>query len=111
MPYFQTLGALVNSIILVLIALDRYVAIKRLHKSPWEPSKPFCVGCCLAVWILAAAVSSPIVKVYDYYNVIVIPDDTLKTKAVDGQSFEYYIGSMCGRCQVILRLVNFVVVF
>jgi hypothetical protein len=107
MPFLQTLAVLVNSIILVFIALDRYIAIKRLHRSPWEPTKSFCVACCLAVWSLAAAVSSPMVKMYEYYKVFVISDDFIKKNSIESTNIEYYEGFMCGKSQVSLSQENY----
>lgn len=99
MPFAQTMAVLVNSIILVLIALDRVIAIRRINKGPWEPSKQFCVACCMAVWSLAAAVSSPMLKMYTFYKVYVIPDDYLHRVEIEGPSMEFHKGSMCGRSE------------
>jgi hypothetical protein len=97
MPFAQTLAVLVNSIILVFIALDRYIAIQRINKSPWEPTKSFCVACCMAIWSLAAAVSSPMVKMYKYFKVFVIPDSYLTN---DEPNFDFVQGFICGRSEV-----------
>lgn len=67
------MAVLVNSILLVCIALDRYMAVVRIVKGSWEPSKLFCVTCCAIIWGFSAAVSSPLLSIYDYFRVYVVP--------------------------------------
>lgn len=53
-PFATTLAILVNSFILVGIAMDRFVAVVPIIKGAWEPSKIFCMTFAVAVWGLAA---------------------------------------------------------
>lgn len=98
MPFSQTLAVLVNSILLILIALDRYMAIKRVNKGPWKPTKVFCVTCCLLIWGFAAAAASPLLRMYNYNKVYVVPDYN------NNDSSSYYTGFMCGRSEVCFEI-------
>ncbi|KAG5667433.1 hypothetical protein PVAND_015413 [Polypedilum vanderplanki] len=89
-PFLQTFSILVNSILLVCIAMDRYMAVVRVTKAQWEPGKLFCVTCCVLVWGMAAGVSSPMLTIYQYFKIYIVPypehpDDKLT----------YYIGHVC----------------
>lgn len=53
-PFATTLAILVNSFILVGIAMDRFVAVAKIIKGAWEPSKIFCITFAVAAWGLAA---------------------------------------------------------
>lgn len=72
LPYLQTLAILVNSILLVCIAMDRYMAVVRIAKTQWEPGKLFCLTCCVLIWGMAAGISSPMISIYEYYKILVI---------------------------------------
>lgn len=106
MPFAQTMAVLVNSILLVFIALDRYMAIKRIDKGSWEPTKLFCVGCCMFIWGFSAAVSSPLIRMYNFYEVHVVPDPV--QEVLDGSFdqeehvLDFFDGFMCGRDEVSL---------
>jgi 7 transmembrane receptor (rhodopsin family) len=69
MPFAQSMVILVDSIFLVFIAFDRYLAIKNIKNCYWKPSKLFCIICCLLVWLFAAGVASPMMKVYNYSRI------------------------------------------
>lgn len=93
-PFAQSMAILVNSIILVFIAFDRYMAIKNINKASWKPSKLLCISCCLLTWAFAAAVSSPMLMMYNYDRI----DISLRADQKDSEmSFQFYDGFMCGR--------------
>ena len=100
MPFSQTMAVLANSIILVCIAFDRYIAIQRLNKGPWEPTKLFCIVCCTVVWSLAAAVASPMLRMYDTQKLYVFPDNFKEIVELKGTNVKYYTGYLCTRSDV-----------
>lgn len=54
MPFATTAAILVNSLTLVGIALDRYLAVVKFIKGTWDPSAVFCATWAVFVWGLAA---------------------------------------------------------
>lgn len=84
---------LVNSILLVCIALDRYMAIIRIVKGSWEPGNLFCLTCCILIWGFSAAVSSPLLTIYDYIKIYIVP---LPDPEEENPKLTYYIGFLCG---------------
>lgn len=77
-PFVTTMAILVNSFTLVGIAVDRYLAVIRLIKGTWEPSKLFCGAGAVFVWGLAAGISSPMISSYyisEFYIIITDPDN------------------------------------
>ncbi|KAL9702391.1 hypothetical protein quinque_005909 [Culex quinquefasciatus] len=90
-PFFQTMAVLVNSITLVAIALDRYMAVVRLTKGIWEPSGIFCIICSILIWGLAAGISTPMLTLYEIYNVVVLLADPAHPKVITG----YFMAEMC----------------
>lgn len=84
---------LVNSILLVCISLDRYMAVVRIVKGSWEPSKIFCVTCCVLIWGFSAAVSSPLLTLYDYFTVYIVP---LPDPEEENPVLTYYVRYLCG---------------
>lgn len=53
-PFATTTAILVNSMTLLGIALDRYLAIVKFIKGTWNPSALFCASWAVFVWGLAA---------------------------------------------------------
>ncbi|XP_062558646.1 neuropeptide Y receptor type 5 [Armigeres subalbatus] len=90
-PFFQTMAVLVDSITLVAIALDRYMAVVRISKGSWEPSGLFCFTCAILIWGLAAGVSSPMLTMYQIYNVIVLIADRNQADVITG----YFLAEIC----------------
>ncbi|XP_019527547.3 neuropeptide Y receptor type 5 [Aedes albopictus] len=90
-PFFQTMAVLVDSITLVAIALDRYMAVVRLNKGAWEPSGVLCVACAVLIWGLAAGVSSPMLTLYQIYTVIVLIADRTHSDVITG----YFLAQIC----------------
>ena len=84
---------LVNSILLVCIALDRYMAVVRIVKGTWEPGKLFCISCCVLIWGFSAAVSSPLLTLYDYFKIYIVP---LPNPEEENPELTYYVGYLCG---------------
>lgn len=88
---------LVNSVLLVCIALDRYMAVVRLDKGSWEPGKVFCLSCCVLIWGFAAGVSSPMLNIYDYFKIYVVP---LPDPDEVDPILTYYVAHLCGSDKV-----------
>lgn len=95
--YLQTFGMLVSSIFLTCIAIDRYVSVKHFDKNAIEPKKTFCVLCCIVIWGFSAVVTSPILGMYNHFQVHVIrrPDRNIENSVPF-----FYTGYMCGRNEV-----------
>jgi 7 transmembrane receptor (rhodopsin family) len=96
-PFLQTMVVLVNSILLVCIALDRYMAIVRIVKGTWEPTKVFCVSCCVLIWGFSAGVSSPLLSIYDFYKVYVVP---VPNPLEESPKLTYYVAYICASDKV-----------
>ncbi|XP_070503092.1 orexin receptor type 2-like [Chironomus tepperi] len=90
LPFLQTLAILVNSILLVCIAMDRYMAVVRIAKSQWEPGKLFCLTCCVLIWGMAAGISSPMIAIYQFYKLYVVP-----LPKYENEELTYYVGTIC----------------
>lgn len=72
------MGIISNSMILVVIALDRYMAVKKILRSSWEPTRTFCFIIAIFIWALAAGISSPNMmafSVVEYGIILTNPDD------------------------------------
>jgi hypothetical protein len=91
------MAVLVNSILLVCISLDRYMAVIRIVKGSWEPTKLFCVTCCILIWGFSAAVSSPLLTIYDYYRIYIVP---LPDPDEVDPELTYYTSYLCGSDKV-----------
>jgi hypothetical protein len=91
------MAVLVNSILLVCIAWDRYMTVVRIVKGSWEPGKLFCLTCCVLIWGFSAAVSSPLLTVYDYIRVYVVP---LPDPEEKDPELTYYMAYLCGSDKV-----------
>uniref|UniRef100_A0A182PMW2 G-protein coupled receptors family 1 profile domain-containing protein n=1 Tax=Anopheles epiroticus TaxID=199890 RepID=A0A182PMW2_9DIPT len=91
-PFVQTMAVLVNSITLVAIALDRYMAVRSLVKGVWEPNGWFCVTCGVLIWGLAAGISSPMLTLYELFDIVVLTTDPQQPhEIVTG----YYMAAIC----------------
>jgi 7 transmembrane receptor (rhodopsin family) len=102
-PFLQTMAVLVNSILLVCISLDRYMAVSRIIKGSWEPSKVFTVTCCVLIWGFSAAVSSPLLTIYDFYRIYVVP---LPDPNEENPVLRYYVAHLCGSDKVSLDPIH-----
>lgn len=103
LPLVQVLVVLVNSILLVCISIDRYMALLRIVKVSWEPSKQLSVTCCVMVWGFAIAVSSSQLDVYDFYTVYVVP---LPDPHEEDPILTFYVAHLCGSDKVQLNLLK-----
>uniref|UniRef100_A0A182KH47 G-protein coupled receptors family 1 profile domain-containing protein n=1 Tax=Anopheles christyi TaxID=43041 RepID=A0A182KH47_9DIPT len=91
-PFVQTMAVLVNSITLVAIALDRYMAVRSLVKGVWEPNGWFCVTCGVLIWGLAAGIASPMLTLYEVFDIVVLTTDPQQPhEIVTG----YYMATIC----------------
>lgn len=96
-PFTQTLAVLVNSILLVSIAMDRYMAVVRMIKGNWDPGLCFCLTCVILIWGMCAGVSSPMLTIYDHYKIFIVPvPDEIEIDPV----LTYYEGYLCGSDKV-----------
>ncbi|XP_055622133.1 alpha-2Db adrenergic receptor [Toxorhynchites rutilus septentrionalis] len=91
-PFLQTMAVLVNSITLVVIALDRYMAVTRFNNGSWEPSGIFCFICAVLIWSLAAGVSAPMATLYQIYNIILLMSEAVNPEAITG----FLLAQVCG---------------
>ncbi|XP_053678503.1 orexin receptor type 2 [Anopheles nili] len=91
-PFVQTMAVLVNSITLVAIALDRYMAVRSLVKGVWEPNGWFCATCAALIWGLGAGIASPMLTLYTMYDIVVLTTDALQpNEIITG----YYMAAIC----------------
>uniref|UniRef100_A0A182MBS4 G-protein coupled receptors family 1 profile domain-containing protein n=1 Tax=Anopheles culicifacies TaxID=139723 RepID=A0A182MBS4_9DIPT len=91
-PFVQTMAVLVNSITLVAIALDRYMAVRSLVKGVWEPNGWFCVTCGVLIWGLAAGISSPMLTLYEMFDIVVLTTDAQQPHQIISG---YYMATIC----------------
>lgn len=75
-PFCQTAAVLTESMSLILIALDRFLAVRNKSNAKLLQSKLFCLSVILSVWMVGFAISSPMLISYVYIDALVIPDDT-----------------------------------
>lgn len=73
------------------------MAVVRIVKGSWEPSKLFCVTCCVLIWGFSAGVSSPLLTIYDYYKVFVVP---IPDPEDENPYLNYYVGHLCASDKV-----------
>jgi hypothetical protein len=74
-PFVQTSTVLINSISLVCIAMDRYLAVLNIPKSPILQRKWFSVSALILVWATGFAISIPTLSSYVIEEVIVYPHE------------------------------------
>lgn len=86
---------LANSIMLLCIAFDRYMAVVRIVKGSWEPSKLFCIACCTIIWGFSAGVSSPLLAINELHKIYIVP-----APIIQGDELTYYVGYLCGSDKV-----------
>lgn len=91
------MSVVVNSILLVCISCDRYMAIVRIVKGQWEPGKLFSLTCCVLIWAMAAGVSSPMLTLYDYQSIYIRNEPSEKG---DNSTVKLYMGHLCASEQV-----------
>lgn len=83
------MSVVVNSILLVCISCDRYMAIVRIVKGHWEPGKLFSLTCCVLIWAMAAGVSSPMLTLYDFQSIYITKEPP------SGEGDDLYAGHLC----------------
>lgn len=83
-PFFQTVSVLTGSMSLVLIALDRFLAVRNKSNEKLLQSKMFCLSGIICVWLLGCGISSPVLFVYEYIDALVIPDGKDEESAYHG---------------------------
>lgn len=91
----QTASVLIGSISLVVIALDRYLAVLNKSKIKILRNKIFCFFGLFLVWFVSCAISSPMLFSYELIDIYVIPED---------HEADYYVAYLCMTDMV---LINF----
>ena len=82
LPFIQTMAILANSMTLVAIAVDRYLAMVRLTKGLWDPGCLFCFICVLVIWGLSSGIASPMLTLYHVFEIIVLIPDPSKPASI-----------------------------
>lgn len=98
-PFMTTWAILVNSFVLVAIALDRYLAVGKVWKMPkgWEPSVLVCIGVAAVAWTLGAAIAVPMLSGYEIVDVFVIATDPAnRTAMLDVWPAQVCVGEKVG---------------
>lgn len=106
MPFLTTWAVLVNSFVLVAIALDRYVAVGKMWRMPhgWEPSSTWCAALAAVAWLAGAAVAGPMVQRYHYVDVFIIETNPAnRTEQIDVQLAHMCLGD---KVRVLLKMVS-----
>lgn len=78
--------------------MDRYLAVVRVSKSQWEPGKLFCLSCCVLIWGMAAGISSPMIAIYEYSKIYIVPLPTEEDETTT------YYGYICASHKVLLEI-------
>nr|XP_032293005.1 alpha-2 adrenergic receptor [Drosophila virilis] len=95
-PFVNTTTVLCSSFMLVAIALDRYMAIRRAAIGIWNPGFVFCGVCIAGIWLACMAAAVPLFFIYTPIQVYIQNTDELLISELDQ-------ATMCvGR-----RLINF----
>lgn len=95
LPFLTTWAILVNSFVLVAIALDRYVAVGKVWRLPlgWEPSGAWCAALATVAWLAGAAVAAPMVLRYQFVDVFIIETNPAnRTEQIDVQLAHMCLG-------------------
>lgn len=69
------MAILVNSITLVCIAFDRYMAVVQVIKSSWEPKALYCLIGTVCIWMCGAGIASPMLAAYNIVDITVAETD------------------------------------
>jgi 7 transmembrane receptor (rhodopsin family) len=86
-PFLQTVSVLTGSMSLVLIALDRFLAVRNKSNEKLLQSKMFCLAVIICVWLLGCGIGMPVLFAYEFIDALVIPDG--------GDEKSAYHGSVC----------------
>lgn len=79
-PFATTAAILANSLTLVGIALDRYLAIVKYINGTWNPSPILCVSWAIFVWGLAAGIASPMLNSFYLIEFYIILTDPMNSE-------------------------------
>lgn len=92
-PFVTTMAILANSMTLVGIALDRYFAVIRIVKGPWEPGTTFCIAGTILLWGLAAGISTPMLTSYSIFDIwVIITNHPIDLTVFDLKQFQVCAG-------------------
>lgn len=110
-PFFQVVGILANSMILIVIALDRYMAVKKVINGAWQPTKTFCYTCAILIWGLSAGIGSPTMTAYSLVEFPIILTDKNNHSIWIDLSFGHMFCSGNKKNNFIYHLVVFIIIF
>lgn len=104
-PFLTTLAILVNSISLVCIALDRYMAVVNVvMKSSWEPTLIYCLLGTLCVWVCGAGIASPMLAAYATRDITVAETDP-NNRTVGIRKYGAQI-CICDKVEIYLNVIK-----
>ncbi|XP_034475880.1 orexin receptor type 2 [Drosophila innubila] len=87
-PFVNTATIMFSSLILVAIALDRYMAIRRAALTIWNPSWLYCGMCIAGIWLTSVICAAPLFIISEFTKVYLQPTDELVVS-------ELQLASMC----------------
>ncbi|XP_064537949.1 5-hydroxytryptamine receptor 1E [Drosophila montana] len=82
-PFVNTTTVLCSSFMLVAIALDRYMAIRRAAIGIWNPGLVFCAVCIAGIWLASMAAAVPLFFIYTPIQVYIQSTDELLISELD----------------------------
>ncbi|KAL7737968.1 hypothetical protein ACLKA6_006330 [Drosophila palustris] len=87
-PFVNTATIMFSSLILVAIALDRYMAIRRAARAIWNPSWLFCGLCIAGIWLTSVIAAAPLFVISEFTKVYLQTTEELVVS-------ELQLASMC----------------
>ncbi|KAH8297494.1 hypothetical protein KR044_013236, partial [Drosophila immigrans] len=98
-PFVNTATVMFSSLILVAIALDRYMAIRRAASSLWNPSWLFCGLCIGGIWLTSVVCALPLFVISGVKKFYLQPTEELVVS-------ELHLVSMCLGMSVMIEVYN-----
>lgn len=74
-PFVNTTSVLCSSFMLVAIALDRYMSIRRAAVGSWNPHWLLCALCIAGIWLACMGVAVPLFFIYKPIRVYIQTTD------------------------------------
>ncbi|EDW00627.1 GH20980 [Drosophila grimshawi] len=78
-PLVNAATILLSSMVLVVIALDRYMVLRRAAKGVWNPDCKFCIICIGGIWLTCIVTAVPLVTIYRAFAVQISTEDEVFT--------------------------------
>ncbi|TDG39805.1 hypothetical protein AWZ03_013776 [Drosophila navojoa] len=82
-PFVNTTTVLCSSFMLVAIALDRYISIRRATVGIWNPHWILCVLCIVGIWLACMGVAVPLFFIYKPIRVYIQTTDELIVSEIE----------------------------